>query len=222
MWVSFFIHYLHPSRCFPLRWSLSVSIWSSQADPLTLRNLNNFINRDKNKNKTDNKTKNNNTTPARILDAWQRGGFREAYGDPPPPSGLEACQTQAQDSCRYLQSSDEIRVPPARRSRRSCLGGAHNSNYGRPRAQILETLCKLRTPGAQNLNSGHLQAQILDTLCKLRSPGAQKSISGHPRAQINHHDHHHPSSWSSSSSSSSQHSINPTKFKRVDPQDDDF
>ena len=38
--------------------------------------------------------------------------------NPPPPSGLEACQTQAQDSCRYLQFSDEIRVPPARRSRR--------------------------------------------------------------------------------------------------------
>ena len=90
--------------------------------------------------------------------------------------------------CRILQSSDEIRVPPARRSRRptvvpvrllppsyvfygiSCLGGAQNSNSGRIRAQILETLRKLRSPGAQNSNSGHLRAQILDTLCKLRSP----------------------------------------------------
>ena len=35
------------------------------------------------KNKTKNKTKNNNTSPAHILNAWQRGGVREAYGDPP-------------------------------------------------------------------------------------------------------------------------------------------
>ena len=34
-------------------------------------------------NKTKHKTKNINKSPAHILDAWQRGGFREAYGDPP-------------------------------------------------------------------------------------------------------------------------------------------
>ena len=39
-------------------------------------------------NKTEHKTKNNNTSPAHILDAWQRGGFREAYGDPPRCSRL--------------------------------------------------------------------------------------------------------------------------------------
>ena len=33
---------------------------------------------------------------------------------------------------------------------------SQNSNSGRIRAQILETLCKLRSPGAQNSNSGHL------------------------------------------------------------------
>ena len=49
----------------------------------------------------------------------------------------------------------------------SCLGGAQNSNSGRIRAQILETLCKLRSPGAQNSKSGHLRAQILDASCKL-------------------------------------------------------
>ena len=71
--------------------------------------------------------------------------------------------------CRILQSSDEIRVPLARRSRRptdfstdfppapvrllhpsymfygiSCLGGAQNSNSGRIRAQIY---CILRVEG---------------------------------------------------------------------------
>ena len=116
--------------------------------------------------------------------------------NPPPPSGLEACEIQAQ-FCN-LQDSSEINVPPARRSRQptvfppllhrlfcrlwlpsyvfygiSCLGGAQNSNSGRIRAQILKTLCKLRSPGAQNSNSGHLRAQILDALCKLHSPSAQ-------------------------------------------------
>ena len=42
--------------------------------------------------------------------------------NPPPPSGLEACQTRRNiprsSICRILQSSDEIKVPPARRSRR--------------------------------------------------------------------------------------------------------
>ena len=126
--------------------------------------------------------------------------------NPPPPSGLEACQTQAQYSCRYLQVSDEIRVPPARRSRRPtgflfnflpqsylfygipCLGGVQNSNSGRLRAQILETLCKSCSPGAQNSKSGHLKTQILDTLCKSCSLGPQNSNSGHLQA--------HPSSYS--------------------------
>ena len=40
-------------------------------------------------NKNNNKNKNNNTSPAHILDAWQRGGFREAYGDPPRCSRLQ-------------------------------------------------------------------------------------------------------------------------------------
>ena len=40
-------------------------------------------------NKTEHTTKNNNTSPAHILDAWQRGGFREAYGDPPRCSRLQ-------------------------------------------------------------------------------------------------------------------------------------
>ena len=106
--------------------------------------------------------------------------------------------------CRILQSSDEIRVPPARRSRRplrvppayhppsfnflppsyifygvSCLGGAQNSNSGRLRAQILETLCELCSLGAQNPKSGHLWTQILDTLCKSCCLGAQNSKSEH-------------------------------------------
>ena len=34
-------------------------------------------------NKTEDKTKNTITCTAHVLDAWQRGGFREAYGDPP-------------------------------------------------------------------------------------------------------------------------------------------
>ena len=91
----------------------------------------------------------------------------------------------------------------------SCLGDAQTSNSGRILAQILETLCKSCSPGAQNSNSGHLRTQILDTLCKSCSLEAQNSNSGHLWA--------HPSSYSSS-----QQSINSTKFKRVDPQYDDF
>ena len=71
---------------------------------------------------------------------------------------------------------------------RSGLGGAQNSNSGRIRAQILETLCKLRSPGAPNPKSGHLwtriRAQILETLCNLRSPGAQNPKSGYLWTQI--------------------------------------
>ena len=59
------------------------------------------------------------------------------------------------------------------------LGGAQNSNSGRIRAQILETLCKLRSPGAQNSNSGHFRTQIPDRLCKRCSPRAQNS-NHHP------------------------------------------
>ena len=36
MFVRFFSHPLLPNRCFPICWSLSVSILSSQADPPTL------------------------------------------------------------------------------------------------------------------------------------------------------------------------------------------
>ena len=39
-------------------------------------------------NKTEHKTKNTITCTAHVLDAWQRGGFREAYGDPPRCSRL--------------------------------------------------------------------------------------------------------------------------------------
>ena len=66
---------------------------------------------------------------------------------------------------------------------RSGLGGAQNSNSGRVRAQILETLHKLRSPGSQNSNSRRIRAQILETLYKLRSPGTQNSNSGYLRAQ---------------------------------------
>mgnify|MGYP001272680283 CR=1 FL=1 len=47
--------------------SLSVSILSSQADPPTLGIP---------------------YSPTHAMDAWQRGGFREAYGDPPRCSRL--------------------------------------------------------------------------------------------------------------------------------------
>ena len=60
-----------------------------------------------------------------------------------------------------------------------CLGGAQNSNSGRLRAQILETLCELCSLGAQNPKSGHLWTQILDTLCKSCCLGAQNSKSEH-------------------------------------------
>ena len=59
------------------------------------------------------------------------------------------------------------------------LGGVQNSNSGRIRAQILETLRKLRFPGAQNSNSGHFRPRIPDRLCKLCSPRAQNS-NHHP------------------------------------------
>ena len=91
----------------------------------------------------------------------------------------------------------------------SCLGCAQNSNSGRIRVQILETLCKLCSLGAQNSKSGHPRTQILDTLCKSCSLGPQNSNSGHLQA--------HRSAYSSS-----QQSINSIKFKRVDPQYDDF
>ena len=101
-----------------------------------------------------------------------------------------------------IRFSDEIRVPLARGSRRptrfplnfllpsyvfygiSCLGGAQNSNSGRLRAQILETLCELCSLGAQNPKSGHLWTQILDTLCKSCCLGAQNSKPKHLWTQI--------------------------------------
>ena len=47
-----------------------------------------YLHKNKTNNKTKNKTNNNISSPAHILDAWQRGGFREAYGDPPRCSRL--------------------------------------------------------------------------------------------------------------------------------------
>ena len=132
--------------------------------------------------------------------------------------------------CRILQSSDEIRVPPARRSRRPtdfppaltqlfasilcilwCFVPRRCSEFEfwthsgpDPRNIMQITLL-----GAQNSKSGHLKTQILDTLCKSCSLGPQNSNSGRLRA--------HPSSHFSS-----QQSINSIKFKRVDPQYDVF
>ena len=81
-----------------ISFSSSKSLFSRLLDPLAVDfELPSGPHHPPKPNKTEHKTKNNNTSPAHILDAWQRGGFREAYGDPPPPSGVEACQIQAAD-----------------------------------------------------------------------------------------------------------------------------
>ena len=119
-----------------------------------------------------------------------------------PPAALADPSTYHSRFCRLLPLSYIVYGI-------SCLGGAQNSNSGCILAQILKTLCKSCSPGAQNSNSGHLKTQILNTLCKSCSLETQNSNSGHLWA--------HPSSYSSS-----QQSINSTKFKRVDPQYEDF
>ena len=114
--------------------------------------------------------------------------------NPPPPSGLEACETQAQDSCRYLQSSDEIRVPAARRSRRPTRFW---STSGPPFASIQDMFREIVSqkcsefqfwthPGPYPRNKMRLMlfgcsefkfwthsGECINTLCKLRSPNHQ-------------------------------------------------
>ena len=92
----------------------------------------------------------------------QRGGLRvSALGSAAPIGARGVLNGYLSDVIRF---SDEIRVPLARRSRRPtrfplnfspqsyvcygtpCLGSAQNSNSGRLRAQILETLSKSCSP----------------------------------------------------------------------------
>ena len=76
--VSLLSHSLLPNRCFPVFWTPIAVDFELPSGP----------HHPPKPNKTEHKTKNNNTSPAHILDAWQRGGFREAYGDPPRCSRL--------------------------------------------------------------------------------------------------------------------------------------
>ena len=72
-----------------ISFSSSKSLFSRLLDPLAVDfELPSGPHNPPKPNKTEHKTKNKNTSPAHILDAWQRGGFREAYGDPPRCSRL--------------------------------------------------------------------------------------------------------------------------------------
>ena len=103
--------------------------------------------------------------PADICNPLMKSEFR-------PPAALAGPPSFRSRFCRLLLSSYIFYGV-------SCLGGAQNSNSGRLRAQILETLCELCSLGAQNPKSGHLWTQILDTLCKSCCLGAQNSKSEH-------------------------------------------
>ena len=152
----------------------------------------------------------------------------------PPPSGLEACEIQAPNPqssiCRILQSSNEIKVPPARRSRWPtrfppaprppfCLHPMYFTVFRASevlRILILDVSEPRSSKHYANYALWELRIRNLDT-------------SG-PRSSIHYANH---ALWElrigilntpgrSFSVFFSRQSINSTKFKRVDPQDDDF
>ena len=132
--------------------------------------------------------------------------------------------------CRILQSSDEIRVPPARRSRRPtgfpvyfrsafCFHPMYLMVFRAsevPGIRILD-VCKPRSSKHYaNYALWELRIRNLDT------SGPRSSIHSANHAVWELRIQRLNTSGRSFSAFFSKRSSNSTKFKRVDPQDDDF
>ena len=155
--VSLLSHSLLPGRCSPVVWTLSLSMLTSQADPLTLRNrirlrirLRIIITAPRifgthgsaaasakrteirRPHRGSRRVRPRLKIPADICNPLMKSEFRSpaALAD---PSALHRLSTHF--PLNFLPPSFVF-------CNRWSLGGAQNSNSGRIQAQILETLCK--------------------------------------------------------------------------------